>query len=303
MLSFLPAPILFIINIILIPGNSIILSLPIMLLGILRFLIPVHAVTALIEQTNLLLYRYWVFNNTLIMHLTNPLKWHISGDPIPEVKNSCVVISNHLSWADILILSTIYRGHIPTTKFFMKHSLIYIPLVGLACYALGMPFLRRYPKEKLLKNPELRLKDIETTKAACRRLAFAPTSLINFVEGTRYTPDKAKLARSPYKHLMPPKVASLAIALSQIGKEIDVILNTTLYYPNNQYPHKPFIDLMCGRLSDIYADIQIIKPSAETQGDYLEDKVYKHDFTLYMRKLWTEKDELIEKLHQTTEKK
>ncbi len=99
---------------------------------------------------------------------------------------------------------------------------------------------------------------------------------------------------------MPPKVASLAIALSQIGKEIDVILNTTLYYPHNQYPRKPFIDLLCGRLKDIYADVRVITPSEQTQGDYLEDKVYKHDFTLYMREVWAKKDQLLEQLHTRT---
>ena len=102
----------------------------------------------------------------------------------------------------------------------MKHSLIYIPFAGLACYALGMPFLRRFPKEKLLKNPKLRNKDIQTTKAACKRLIDFPTTLINFVEGSRFTAEKAKVARSPYKYLLPPKVASLGVALSEIGDQV-----------------------------------------------------------------------------------
>lgn len=75
-----------------------------------------------------------------------------------------MIISNHLSWADILFIGCIYKGNVPVTKFFMKQNLIYIPFVGLACYALGMPFLKRYSKSQLIKNPKLRKKDIDSTK-------------------------------------------------------------------------------------------------------------------------------------------
>ncbi len=290
MLSFLPSPILFIINIILIPLNSIIIATPIQVIGLLRLLLPFTPVVKALERTNYWLYRIWVFNNSWIIALTNGIKWHLSGDPIPHVKRSCIVISNHMSWADIIIISCVFRGYIPVTKFFMKHSLIYIPFIGLACYALGMPFLRRYPREKLLKNPRLREADIKSTKRACQRLLLTPSSLINFVEGTRYTPVKARAARSQYRHLMPPKAASVAIALGEIGKEVECIFNTTLVYPYNRYPSRPFIDLLKGRMRDVYADIRIIKAGPENTGDYLGDKAYKHAFTMKLRDLWHEKD-------------
>lgn len=296
MLSFLPSPVLFIINIILIPLNSIVIATPIQLIGLLRLLLPFRPVVKALESTNYWLYRIWVFNNSWIIRLTNGIKWHLSGDQIPHIKRSCVVISNHMSWADIIIISCVFRGYIPVTKFFMKHSLIYIPFVGLACYALGMPFLRRYPREKLLKNPKLRETDIKNTKKACQRLLLTPSSLINFVEGTRYTPVKAKLARSQYRHLMPPKAASVAIALGEIGDHAECIFNTTLVYPYNRYPNRPFIDLLKGRMRDVYADIRIIGISAKNTGDYLGDKQYKHDITMKLRELWHEKDERIDEI-------
>lgn len=291
MLSFLPGPVILLLNLILIPLNVIVIATPVMLLGIIRLCVPQSA-TRFIERCNYLLYRAWVYNNSLILKLTCGIRWQVSGDQLPELHGkSCVVISNHISWADIILLTCLYQGKIPTTKFFMKHSLIYIPFVGLACYAMGMPFLRRYSQEELLKNPSLRKRDIESTKKACRRLVYTPSSLINFAEGTRFTPEKASRVNSPYTHLMPPKAASVAIALGEIGRDIDYIFNTTLVYPGHS--DKPFLDLLKGRLRYVYADIRVLPVCSQMSGDYLHDKVYKHNFTMRIRELWKEKDELI----------
>lgn len=292
MLAFLPSPLLLILNCILIPLNVIVIATPMMLLGIIKFVLPFNFVTVIVEKLNFYLYKIWGFNNRMIISLTNNVKWHISGDDIPVTNKSCIVMSNHISWLDILFIGCVYKGHIPTTKFFLKHSLIYIPFVGLACYALGMPFLRRYPKEKLLKNPSLRTKDIETTRLACKRLVQFPTTLINFCEGSRFTPAKAKLSRSPYKHLLPPKAASLGVAVSEISKEVEYIFNTTFYYPDNKVA--AFKDMMFGRIKNVYVNIEIIKEKENFTGNYLEDKQFKHDFTMYLRELWEKKDALID---------
>lgn len=295
MLSFLPSPILLLINSILIALNVIVIATPMMLLGIIKILLPFSFVHVIIEKINYYLYKTWVFDNRCIIALTNNIHWHITGDEIPTTKKSCIVISNHISWLDILFIGCVYKGKIPTTKFFMKHSLIYIPFAGLACYALGMPFLRRYPKGKLLKNPKLRNKDIETTKQACARLIKYPATLINFVEGSRFTKEKAKKTNSPYNYLLPPKAASLGVALGEIGNKVDKIFNTTFYYPDCS--KKPFIDMMFGRIKDVYVNVQILPHSEAMDGNYIEDKQFKHDFTMYVRDLWEEKDALLTKLH------
>ena len=131
MLSFLPSPILLIINSLLIAINVIVIATPMMILGIIKFLLPFHFVTWIVEKTNYYLYKNWVFNNRCIIALTNKIHWHITGDSIPTTKKSCIVICNHISWLDILFIGCVYKGNIPTTKFFMKHSLIYIPFAEL----------------------------------------------------------------------------------------------------------------------------------------------------------------------------
>lgn len=294
MISFLPSPILLILNCLCFAVNSILIATPIMVLGLVRLALPLKAVRVLVEFLNYYLYKTWVFNNRVIIGLTNNIKWHISGDAIPTTKKSCMIISNHLSWADILFIGCVYKGNVPVTKFFMKQNLIYIPFVGLACYALGMPFLKRYPKAKLIKNPKLRKKDIKSTKKACRRLIEYPSTLINFVEGSRYTRKKAARAKSPYSNLLPPKTASLGVALGQIGDKVEYIFNNTFYYPDNQ--KKAMIDLLMGRVKNVYVNVEIVKSTDGLIGNYLDDKEFKHDFTMKVRDLWEEKDAVLERM-------
>ncbi len=63
--------------------------------------------------------------------------------------------------------------------------------------------------------------------------AHEPTTVINFVEGTRFTPSKAKQHSSVYRHLMPPKAAGLSLALAGLGDQFEKIVNVTLDYPDN----------------------------------------------------------------------
>lgn len=110
---------------------------------------------------------------------------------------------------------------------------------------------RRPPRgtDYLLKHPELRGKDVETTRKACARFSDAPTTVINFVEGTRFTAEKAREARSPYQHLMQPKAAGLSLALAGMNEQFEKIINVTLDYPDS--PVEPFRDLLCGRMRRI----------------------------------------------------
>ena len=291
MLSFLPAPLLCCLNLLLISVNTLICSIPIFILSLLRPLLPFKAGQNLCEQGNNVIYHLWMDINGLIMRLTNRINYRISGLDQIKVKRSCIVVSNHLSWADIVMLCHIFGHRIPITKFFLKHSLIYIPVIGLVCWGVGMPFLRRYSKKELLKNPKLKNKDIESTRKACRRLVCAPSTLVNFAEGTRFTPAKKQAVNSPYAHLMPPKAASLAIALGQIGSQIECFINLTLAYPKN--PEKPFIALLKGRMHEVYAHIEVIPKDQLPIGDYLKDKEFKHSFTLWLRDLWAAKDTLL----------
>ena len=292
MFSFLPAPLLFLINIILISLNTILVATPIMLLALLKLIVPISFIKNLVDNLNQSLFTIWVYVNSFLISLTNNIKWDIENLDIKKVDKSCLIISNHISWADIVLICHIFKGNIPVTKFFLKHSLIYIPFIGLACWGLGMPFLRRYSKKELLKNPKLVTKDIDTTKKVCKDLMQGKTTLVNFCEGTRYTKEKALKANSKFKHLMPPKAASIAVLLGTIGYDLQKAFNTTLYYPDNE--GSAFKDMLFGRLKRVYVDVKELKIDESMVGDYINDKKFKFDFTAKLKDIWQEKDE---KLH------
>jgi len=155
-----------------------------------------------------------------------------------------VVVCNHQSWADILILQDTFLSRIPPIKFFNKSQLIWVPLIGFAMWLLDFPYVRRYSREALAANPSLRLKDQQTTARACEHFKRSPTSVLNFLEGTRFTPQKHELQQSPFRHLLAPKTGGLGYVSSQLGRRIHQTLDVTIFYPGGV---PTFWEFLCGR--------------------------------------------------------
>lgn len=230
----------------------------------------------------------WLGGNSLLLNLCNRIDWQIQDHSRLNPQGWHLIISNHLSWTDIVVLGHLFRGRLPVPKFFLKYELLFVPFIGLACWGLDMPFMRRYSPAKLLKQPQLRGKDIDTTRAACAKFRHTPTTIINFVEGTRFTPEKGASHNAGYQHLLPPKAAGLAMALHAMEGQFDKLLNVTLHYPDN--PDKPFRDLLCGRMGRIQVLIEEIPMDQVPQGNYQADKQFKRAFQQWLNDLWARKD-------------
>lgn len=98
-------------------------------------------------------------------------KWDVQGLEGLNKKNWYLLISNHHSWADIVVLCVLFRKHIPMNKYFLKQQLAWVPFIGLACWALDMPFMRRYSRSYLIRHPERRGKDVETPAVRVKNFA------------------------------------------------------------------------------------------------------------------------------------
>lgn len=267
---------------------TIICSVPIIVAGLIKLLVPVPAVWRSISIfCNFMMY-CWCEGLALLLHLNPWLKWDVQGLEGLNKKNWYLLISNHHSWADIVVLCVLFRKHIPMNKYFLKQQLAWVPFIGLACWALDMPFMRRYSRSYLIRHPERRGKDVETTRRSCEKFRAHPTTIVNFVEGSRFTEEKKRETRSPYHNLLPPKAAGIAMALNVLGSQFDKLLNVTLCYPDNHT--RPFYDMLSGRLTRIVVRINLVPIGEELHGDYVNDKNFKRGFQRWLNGLWEEKD-------------
>ncbi len=279
---------------------TIICSVPIIVAGLIKLLVPIPAVWRSISVfCNFMMY-CWCEGLALLLRLNPWLKWDVQGLDSLNKKNWYLLISNHHSWADIVVLCVLFRKHIPMNKYFLKQQLAWVPFIGLACWALDMPFMRRYSRGYLLRHPERRGKDVETTRRSCEKFRAHPTTIVNFVEGSRFTEEKQQQTRSPYQNLLSPKAAGIAMALSVLGSQFDKLLNVTLCYPENN--QKPFYDMLSGRLTRIVVRVSLEPVTEELHGDYVNDKNFKRRFQRWLNRLWEEKDRQLTEIMQQTDK-
>jgi len=231
--------------------------------------------------------RFWIYCNNAGLKITRKIVWDVEGDNNLTTNSWYLVIANHQSWSDIVVLQKILTGKIPFLKFFLKKELIGVPVLGLAWWALDFPFMRRYSQSFLLKYPNLKGKDIEITKKACQKFKDIPVSVMNFVEGTRFTKEKHTKQGSPYSNLLKPKSGGIGFVFSTMGDYITSILDVTIVYPEG---NKSFWDFLCGRITMIKVQIDEIPVTEALRGDYIDDPVFKKKFQQWLNNVWYEKD-------------
>jgi len=230
----------------------------------------------------------WVAVNNAWIAAVGAIRWDVLGLDNLDRGGWYLVSSNHQSWVDILVLQRIFHGRIPFLKFFLKQELIWVPVIGLAWWALDFPFMKRG------KGQGARLNDLRTTREACEKFKRVPTSVFNFVEGTRFTPGKHDRQNSPYRHLLKPKIGGLGIALATMGEQFGALLDVTIVYPGGT---PRFWDLLCGRVPAVIVRVRQREiPAAVLGGDPVGDKAYRQRIGAWVEQQWGEKDALIESL-------
>ena len=287
MLHFLPGRLKGVLSLLLITINTLVIFTILMPIALLKLLLPVEKIKNFISKILILIANQWVRMNAINFSLFNPIKWETEGLELLNHNEWCLVISNHQSWADILVLQTNLLNRIPYIKFFLKKELIWVPFMGLAWWALDFPFMERYSKSFLEKNPHLKGKDVESTKKACEKFKDSPITIMNFVEGTRFTKRKHRKQQSPFKNLLKPKAGGVAFVLTAMGEHLDCIINITIAYPDG-VPN--FWDFLCGRVSAIKVSAEKIAVTPAILGDYNNDPEFKERFQVWINSLWEEKD-------------
>ena len=294
MLNFLPPLLVGLIASVLMALNALFWVPILLLFALLKLIIPLKQMRLLIDPILLRIAETWIAGNSGWMRLTQRVTWDVQGVDGLNYRSWYLVNCNHQSWVDILVLQHLFNRRIPLLKFFLKQQLIWVPVMGLAWWALDFPFMQRHSEEFLKKHPEMRGKDQETTRLACEKFALIPTSVMNFLEGTRFTTAKQLRQASPYKHLLKPKAGGMALALNAMGNKFQAILDVTIVYPVGA-PN--FWQFLTGKLKRVIVRVRPLPiPQHLVQGDYAGDPAVREAYQKWVQQLWLEKDAQIEAL-------
>lgn len=261
-------------------GTITVISFCLMLPFIVLKLLPVQAMRVLSTRAITTVADGWCIASQWWIDGINPVKWHAQLPQGLDRQHWYLVIGNHQSWVDILVLQKVFTRRVPFLKFFIKQQLIYVPLLGIIWWAMDFPFMRRSGGENTKK-------DLEAARKACEKFRILPTSVINFVEGSRFTAAKHSESKSPYTHLLPPKAAGVAVTLESMGPLFASLLDVTIAYPQGV---PSFADVMAGRLQDVVVQVRALPLPPELVPQEGQPPASRTRVQRWLNALWQEKD-------------
>ena len=275
--------------------NTLFWCLFLLTIAIFKLLIPTESWKRLCTKLIINIGECWIYCNGLWIQALHRPRWNVEGFEELDSSNWYLAVANHQSWADIFVLQGITNRKIPMLKFFMKHVLIWVPVIGLAWWALDMPFLKRYTKEEIQKNPELRGKDIKAMEKSFERYSRYPVSIFSFAEGTRFTKEKKDNQLSQFEYLLNPKIGGIGLTLTTMPY-IKLLLDFTIHYEDER---RSFWDFLCGRMSK--ADVrvrQINIPDNLLGKNYEDDPIFRENLKEWVYDIWSDKEKYLEEVRK-----
>lgn len=265
---------------------------------LLKILLPFALAQRLLQSLLTAIASQWVASNQLVFRLLHAPAWEVDYRARLDPRRSYLLVCNHQSWADILVLFDLMHGRSHFLRFFLKKELIWVPLVGVICWALDMPFMKRHSREAIAANPALRGEDLATTRRFCEKYRRWPITTVNFLEGTRFTEAKRAASQSPYRHLLKPKSAGLSFTLNAMGEQFGGIIDVTLaYQPTDK---SRLWSWMCGEQSQLAVHVDTLPiPPEMIRGNYDGDEVFRARFQEWVAGIWLRKDARLERMNAT----
>jgi len=275
-------------------ANSLVHVTPLLVVALIKATIRTPSVRSRCDIWLMALAASWVDVNSLLMDRMTDTHVSVIGLPEPMPEGHFLVICNHISWVDIPVLQKLFNRRLPMLRFFLKSQLFWMPILGLAWWALDFPFMKRYSREQVKRRPALAGRDVEATRKACAKFRHIPVSIVNFVEGTRFDPAKQKKQASPFRHLLKPRAGGTAFTLDAMGETLDTLVDVTLAYPDG---HSTLGDLFANRISEIRVHIRLLPiPQEFLHGDYQNDPDFRQRFQDWINTLWLDKDKILDQL-------
>jgi 1-acyl-sn-glycerol-3-phosphate acyltransferase len=272
----------------LIAASTVVHVVPLLAVALVKAALPVARLRRASNAALTGIAESWIGGNSWMVDHLLRTRVQVQEDAALQRDGHYLVLANHQSWVDIVILQKVFNRRIPLMRFFLKRQLFWVPLLGLAWWALDFPFMGRHTPKQIARRPELARRDIETTRRACEKFREIPVAIMNFVEGTRFTPDKHARQSAPYRHLLKPKSGGVAFVLDAMGTGLHAILDVTIVYPAGR---PSMMDLVADRIPEVRVHVrQRPIPAELLHGDYQNDRGFRIRFQQWMNGLWQEKD-------------
>ena len=268
--------------------------LPVVVLALIKLSVPVTAIKSLAYRVMIWIYGMAVKINDVLLFKIIKNKIELQNPQVLSTNRNYLIISNHRSWADIFILQSLLNKKTPPLQFIVKRELIFMPLIGLICWAYEYPFVRR----KSLKSREIKsekaIRDVHKIRTKIDKIAASGHSIINFVEGTRFHILKSVKQNSKYKHLLNPHTGGLFYILKNYGEKLDAILDFTIVYGCKSPVFWKFLSGRCRRIVVDLKKIQIKDLFDSLDSD--KDCIHFNDVSKWLDDLWFKKDFKIEQI-------
>lgn len=288
------APIRLSLVFLLVVASTVLHVVPLLVVALLKAVLPSDRLRRASDPVLTGIAESWIAVNSAALDRFTGTRVEVEMDAALRTDGHYLMLANHQSWVDILVLQKVFNRRIPLMRFFLKRQLFWVPLLGLAWWALDFPFMGRYTKKQIARRPELAGRDIVATRRACEKFRAIPVTIVNFVEGTRFTPAKHARQGSGYRHLLKPKSGGVAFVLDAMGEGLHAILDVTLAFPGGR---PSLADLLAGRVPVVRVHVrQRAIPEALLGGDYQNDRAFRIRFQHWMNGLWQEKDAEMERL-------
>ncbi len=271
--------------------NTILHVPPLLVAALVKAVLPWRPIRRACDWLLMAIAANWIGINTNLIRWFTGTRFVVDIDASLRPDGHYLVLANHQTWVDIPVLQAALNRRVPLLRFFLKSQLFWVPLLGLAWWALDFPFMKRYSRQQLEQRPELAGRDIAATRRACAKFMHIPVAVMNFVEGTRFTSAKHAQQSSPFAHLLKPKAGGVAFVLDAMGGALHSILDITIVYPDGR---PSMLDLFANRVREVRVNIRERPiPADLLGGDYQNDPAFRERMQAWLNELWSEKDRLI----------
>jgi len=277
--------------------NTVVHVLPLLLIALVKALVRLRGPRRHFDAWLIAIAESWIAVNSWMFDRLTSTRVRVEGLPEADRDGHLLVLCNHQSWVDIPVLQKLFNRRLPLLRFFLKSQLIWVPLLGLAWWALDFPFMKRYTRAQIERRPELAGRDIQATRRACAKFRHIPVAVMNFAEGTRFTPAKHAAQKSPFPHLLKPRGGGIAFVLDAMGESIERIVDVTIAYPGWDRSRPGLVDLCANRIEEIRVAIRTMPVPEFVRGlDYQNDSEDRRRFQEWVNQLWAEKQRGMEAL-------